>query len=62
MGLFAAGKVGEILVGSFQLATDDPDGVGSFNSQSDPVARNPIDDDRDVSTDDETLSNFATEN
>jgi hypothetical protein len=62
MGLFATGKMGKISLGGFQLAADDADSVGSFNTQGDAVSRDPIDNYGDVSTNDETFTNFATEN
>jgi len=62
VGFLAAGEMGEIFVNGFQLAADDADDIGSFNSECDAVAGNPVDDNRNIATDDETLSNFATEN
>src|SRR3989337_364678 len=62
MGFFAAGKMGQMAFGRFEFAADDSDGVGSFDAKSDAVAGDPVDDDRDVSADDETFTDFTTEN
>jgi hypothetical protein len=59
---FASGEMGEVFVDGFQFAANDADGIGSFNPDCDAVAGNPVDDNRDVATDDKTLSNLATEN
>jgi hypothetical protein len=60
VGLLAAWKVGKVAL--VQLAADNADRVGSFDPERDAVAGNPIHNDRDVTTDDETFSNFAAQN
>lgn len=62
VGFFAGRERDEFILRPFQLAADNADRVGSFNPERDAVAGNPIHNDRDVTTDDETFSNFAAQN
>jgi len=45
-----------------EFAANDPDIVRSFDTDRDPIARNPADHNRDVATDHQPFTNFATEN
>ena len=45
----------------FKFTAQDVDIVGRFDAKRDAIARDPADDDRDVLSDDDSLSDFAAE-